>query len=67
MCDQAYVNLLREKVRQQEAEEKRIATFGSTSRVRFVPWIMPAQPQSQDVSTREQPCGTHTPRLVNLD
>jgi hypothetical protein len=49
MCDQAYVNLLRERVRQQEAEEKRVAAFGTTHSARFVPWIMPAQSQSQDV------------------
>jgi hypothetical protein len=65
MCDQAYVNLLREKVRQLEAEEKRVAAFGTTPHVRFVPWVMPAQSQSQDVSNREQPCGSHTPQPVN--
>jgi hypothetical protein len=59
MCDQAYVNLLREKVRQVEAEERRIATFGTTSRGRFVPWIMPAQAQSQDVS-KHRPALTPT-------
>jgi hypothetical protein len=48
MCDQAYVNLLREKVRQQEAEERRVASFGTTHHARFVPWIMPARSQSQD-------------------
>jgi hypothetical protein len=48
VCDQAYVNLLREKVRQLEAEEKRVAAFGAAPHVRFVPWIMPAQSQSQD-------------------
>jgi hypothetical protein len=42
MCDLAYVNLLREKVRQLEAEHNRIATFGATSSERFVPWIMPS-------------------------
>jgi hypothetical protein len=66
MCDHAYVNLIREKVRQLEAEEKRIATFGTTSRVRFVPWIKPAQSQSQDVSNREQPRKTVT-LLVSAD
>jgi hypothetical protein len=50
MCDQAYVNLLREKVRQLQAEEKRIAAFGTTPHPRFVPYIMPAQSQSQDAS-----------------
>jgi hypothetical protein len=48
MCDQAYVNLLREKVRQLEAEERRVAAFGTTPHERFVPWIMPAQSKSQD-------------------
>jgi hypothetical protein len=43
MCDLAYINLLREKVRQSEAEQKRIATPGITSSERFVPWIMPSQ------------------------
>jgi hypothetical protein len=67
MCDQAYVNLLREKVRQLEAEENRVAAFGTTADVRFVPWIKPAQSQSQDGSDRERACGTHTPRPANLD
>jgi hypothetical protein len=43
MCDLAYINLLREKVRQLEAEQKRIATFGTTSSARFVPWVMPSR------------------------
>jgi hypothetical protein len=43
MCDLAYVNLLREKVRQQEAEEKRARDFSLTSSLRFVPWTFPAQ------------------------
>jgi hypothetical protein len=44
MCDLAYVNLLREKVRQSDAEQKRIATSGGgTSSERFVPWVMQSQ------------------------
>jgi hypothetical protein len=43
MCDLAYVNLLREKVRQLDAEEKRLRDFGHSSSPRFVPWILPAQ------------------------
>jgi hypothetical protein len=43
MCDLAYVNLLREKVRQLEAEEKRLQDFGRRSSPRFVPYILPAQ------------------------
>jgi hypothetical protein len=54
MCDQAYVNLLREKVRQLEAEERRIAVFGTTPHERFVPWIMPARSRSQDTSDRAE-------------
>jgi len=50
MCDQAYVNLLREKVRKKEAEERRIAAFGPAPSMRFVPWIMPAQSQPQDAA-----------------
>jgi hypothetical protein len=42
MCDLAYVNLLREKARQLQAEERRAAAFGSSSPKRFVPWVMPA-------------------------
>lgn len=53
MCDQAYVNLLREKVRQKEAEERRIAAFGPAPSVRFVPWIMPAHSQPQDAVERK--------------
>ena len=48
MCDLAYVNLLREKVRQREAEERRLNAFGPTPSTRFVPWIMPDQsPQKE--------------------
>jgi hypothetical protein len=43
MSDFAYINLLREKVRQLEFDEKRLCAFGPTPSVRFVPWIMPAQ------------------------
>ena len=41
MCDLAFVNFLREKVRNQEAEERRIAIIGITPRLHFVPWSMP--------------------------
>jgi hypothetical protein len=51
MCDQAYLNLLREKVRQREAEENRVAAFGTTPSARFVPWTPPIQSLS-DVSDR---------------
>jgi hypothetical protein len=49
MCDLAYVNLLREKVRYLKAEEKRIAAFGDSSSPsgRFVPWTLPAELPSQ--------------------
>jgi hypothetical protein len=57
MSDQAYVNLLREKVRQKEAEEKRIAAFGPAPSIRFVPWIMPAQSPPQDASERKDTGG----------
>jgi hypothetical protein len=43
VCDLAYVNLLREKVRQLEFEEKRLRDFPQSSSPRFVPWILPAQ------------------------
>ena len=49
MCDLAYVNLLREKARRVEAEEKRVASFGSMPSKRFVPWIMPARAPAADV------------------
>ena len=58
MCDQAYVNLLREKVRQKEAEERRIAAFGPAPSIRFVPWIMPAQSQPQDERQDESKLGS---------
>jgi hypothetical protein len=45
MCDLAFINLLREKVRQQDAEDKRAAAFGAALHPRFVPWSMPAQSQ----------------------
>ena len=46
MCDLAFVNFLREKVRNQEAEERRTAIFGITPPRHFVPWIVPKQPQA---------------------
>jgi hypothetical protein len=50
MCDLIYVNLLREKVRHLEAEERRAQIFGLTPSARFVPWVLPAQsPSSADV------------------
>jgi hypothetical protein len=48
MCDLAYVNILREKVRQLEAEEKRVAAHGATLNGRFLPLVMPAsQPHKE--------------------
>jgi hypothetical protein len=67
MCDRAYVNLLREKVRQLELEEKRVASFGPTPRARFVPWVMPVEPQSLDGSNQEPACGSPEPQPANLD
>lgn len=43
MCDFAYINLLREKVRQREEEERRLQAFGPAPSVRFVAWTMPGQ------------------------
>jgi hypothetical protein len=43
MGDLAFLNLLREKVRQMGAEEKRAVAFGPSRSASFVPWIMPAQ------------------------
>jgi hypothetical protein len=40
MCDLAYVNFLREKVRQLEAEERRLQAFGPTPSTRFVPFTL---------------------------
>jgi len=39
LCDLAYVNLLREKVRQAEIEAQRTVNFRTSSSPRFVPWI----------------------------
>jgi hypothetical protein len=44
MYDLAYVNLLREKVRQLAVEQKRLETFGPTARVRFVPFVAAPSP-----------------------
>ncbi len=44
MCDFAFINLLREKVRQREEEERRLQAFGPAPSVRFVPWVMTGQP-----------------------
>jgi hypothetical protein len=43
MCDFAYVNLLRERARQVEAEERRLRAFGPSPTARFVPWVMTNQ------------------------
>jgi hypothetical protein len=49
MCDLAYVNLLREKVRQIEAEEKRMAAFGGTPSTPFVPFVLtPVEERATD-------------------
>jgi hypothetical protein len=40
VCDFAYVNLLREKVRQIEVEARRLQDFGPPPSARFVPWVM---------------------------
>ena len=66
MCDLAYVNFLREKVRQQEAEEKRLATFGSTPSRRFVPFVLTSasgraaeyNQTNRQILMLEEPCGT---------
>jgi hypothetical protein len=50
MCDLAYVNILREKVRQLEAEERRLQAFGPTPSTRFVPFILTAEPSVSDQS-----------------
>jgi hypothetical protein len=50
MSDFAYINLLREKVRQLQFEEKRLQAFGPTPSVRFVPWIMPGQSSLKPVA-----------------
>jgi hypothetical protein len=52
MCDLAFINLLREKVRQQDAEDKRAAAFGGVPYQRFVPLSIPAQSQPRSGSAR---------------
>jgi hypothetical protein len=49
MGDLTFINLLREKFRQLEAEDKRTAAFGTATipHRRFVRWIMPAQSRPQ--------------------
>ena len=44
MCDLAYVNLLREKVRQLETEQKRLEIFGPAPGMRFVPFMATQSP-----------------------
>ena len=46
MCDLVYLNLLREKVRLLQAEDKRAAAVGAPPHERFVPYTMPARSQS---------------------
>jgi hypothetical protein len=53
MCDLAYVNLLREKVRQFEAEEKRLRDFPQSSGPRFVPYLLPAQSAASHPSSAD--------------
>ena len=60
MCDLAYVNLLREKVRQLKTEEKRVAVYGTTLHERFVPWTIPAPSQSHESGV----AGTFATRTV---
>jgi hypothetical protein len=50
MCDLAYVNFLREKVRQLEAEERRLQAFGPTPSTRFVPFVLTADLSLSDRS-----------------
>ena len=52
MCDLAFINFLREKVRQQDAEDKRAAALGAVPHQRFVPWSMPAQSQPRSAPAR---------------
>jgi hypothetical protein len=52
MCDLAFINLLREKVRQQDVEDKRAAALGAVPHQRFVPWTMPAQLQPRSAPAR---------------
>jgi hypothetical protein len=50
MCDLAWVNLLREKVRQLKFEEKRLRDFPQSSSPRFVPYILPTQSEASAAS-----------------
>jgi hypothetical protein len=50
MCDLAYVNFLREKARQLEAEERRLQAFGPTPSTRFVPFVLTADLSLSDRS-----------------
>jgi hypothetical protein len=52
MGDLAFINLLREKVRQQQAEDRRTAALGAAPHQRFVAWIMPDQPQTRSAPAR---------------
>jgi hypothetical protein len=52
MCDLAFINLLREKVRQQDVEDKRAAALGAMPNERFVPWSMPTQSQLRSAPGR---------------
>jgi hypothetical protein len=52
MCDLAFINLLREKVRQQDAEDRRAGAFGAGPHQRFVPFSIPAQSQPRSVPAR---------------
>jgi hypothetical protein len=47
MSDLVYLTLLRERVRQQEAEDRRLAALGPTPHARFVP-IAPTQLSSRE-------------------
>jgi len=52
MCDLAFINLLREKVRQQDAEDKTAAAVGAVPHQRFVSLSMPAQSQTRSAPAR---------------
>jgi hypothetical protein len=52
MCDLAFINLLREKVRQQDAEDLRATAAGAVPYQRFVPLSIPAQSQPRSGPAR---------------
>lgn len=51
MCAEAFLTLLRERVRQQQEQQRLDDRFGPPGQPRFVPWTLPPSPASAEATT----------------